>query len=102
MAYMAAVVDMENPGMMRELAVNIAKEKGEGVVVLAAKFGDKATVLALCTPKAVEAGIKAGAIVSELAAKLGGKGGGKPDFAQGGGSSENLKAVFEDYKKSLK
>ncbi len=102
MAYMAAVVDMENPGMMRELAVNIAKEKGEGVVVLASKFGDKATVLALCTPKAVEAGIKAGAIVSELAAKLGGKGGGKPDFAQGGGSSENLKAVFEDYKKSLK
>ena len=101
-AYMASIADVDNPGLLRELAVNIIKEKGEGVVVLGAAFGEKSTVLALCSPKAVAAGIKAGAIVSELAAKLGGKGGGKPDFAQGGGHSENLKKVFDEYKAALK
>jgi alanyl-tRNA synthetase len=42
-------------------------------------------VVAFCSPAAIKAGFQAGKIVSELSAKLGGKGGGKPDFAMGGG-----------------
>ncbi len=100
-AYMVAVVDVENPNEMRDLSVKIMKEKS-GVVVLGCAFGEKATVLASCSAQAIEASVKAGDIVRQITAKLGGKGGGKPDFAQGGGSSENLRAVFEEFKNSLK
>ena len=100
-AYMVAIVDVENPNELRELSVSIMKQK-QGVVVLGCAFGEKATVLASCSPEAVAASVKAGDIVRAITAELGGKGGGKPDFAQGGGSSANLKCVFENFKKSLK
>lgn len=100
--FMVAVVEAENPAMMRELAVDAVKERSDGVAVLGAAFGEKATVLVLCSPDAVNAGVKAGDIVRELAAKLGGKGGGKPDFAQGGGSSKDIEKVFAEYKASIK
>ncbi len=77
-------VQVANPNDVRALAVQISKSIGEGVVVLAGVFGDKVTVLALSTPQAIEAGHKAGEIVKALTAKLGGSGGGKPDFAMGG------------------
>jgi alanyl-tRNA synthetase len=58
---------------------------GEGVVQLGAAFEDKVSVVAFCSPGAINAGIQAGKLVTELSRKLGGKGGGKPDFAMGGG-----------------
>ncbi len=100
--FMVRVVEIESPAMMRELAVDAVKERKDGVVVLGAKFGEKATVLALCSQEAITAGIKAGDIVREIAAKLDGKGGGKPDFAQGGGSSTNIEKVFVEYKDAIK
>jgi alanyl-tRNA synthetase len=41
--------------------------------------------VAFCSPAAIAAGHQAGALVNELSVKLGGKGGGKPDYAMGGG-----------------
>jgi alanyl-tRNA synthetase len=58
---------------------------GEGVVRLGAALGDKASLVAFCSPAAIKAGHQAGKIIGELAVKVGGKGGGKPDFAMGGG-----------------
>ena len=55
------------------------------MVVLGAAFGPKASVVAFCSSAAIAAGIKAGQLVAERASALGGKGGGKPDFAMGGG-----------------
>ena len=86
----AAVVDIDSPQLIRELAVNVSKDLGGGIVVLGAKFGEKATIAALCGQDAIDAGYKAGDLVRKLAAEIGGKGGGKPDFAQGGGASANL------------
>ena len=42
-------------------------------------------MVCICSNPAIEAGHKAGEILSELAKQIGGKGGGKPDFAMGGG-----------------
>jgi len=88
-------VEAGNPNEMRGLAVQISKEIGEGVVVLAGVFGPKITVLALCTPKAIEAGHQAGAIVKGITSQLGGSGGGKPDFAMGGAKdADKLESVL--------
>ena len=55
------------------------------VVQLGAALGDKASLVAFCTPAAVKAGHQAGKIIQTLSAAIGGIGGGKPDFAMGGG-----------------
>jgi len=83
--FVSAVVTTESPEALRSLGSQVLGKLGDGVVQLGAAFGEKATVVAFCSPAAIKAGFQAGKIVSELSAKLGGKGGGKPDFAMGGG-----------------
>ncbi|HWZ94355.1 MAG TPA: alanine--tRNA ligase [Opitutaceae bacterium] len=83
--FVSAAVTADSPESLRSLGAQILAKLGEGVVVLGAPFGDKATVVAFCSPAAITAGHQAGKLVNELSQKLGGKGGGKPDFAMGGG-----------------
>ncbi len=83
--FVTAVAAVENPDALRELASQVLARIGEGVVTLGAALGEKASVVAMASPAAVKAGHQAGKIISDLSAKLGGKGGGKPDFAMGGG-----------------
>ena len=58
---------------------------GEGVVVLASVEDGKVTLIAGVT-KSATGRIKAGDLMQHLAAQVGGKGGGRPDMAQGGGT----------------
>jgi len=81
------VVSARDPGALRQLGAQTLGKLGEGVVVLAAESEGKAAFVALCSKRAIEAGHKAGDIVRDLAEKLGGRGGGKPDFAMGGAKS---------------
>jgi alanyl-tRNA synthetase len=83
--FVSTVVTTDSPESLRSLGAQILAKLGEGVVVLGAAFGDKATIVAFCSPAAITAGHQAGKLVNELSLKLGGKGGGKPDFAMGGG-----------------
>jgi alanyl-tRNA synthetase len=83
--FVSAVVTVESPDALRALGSQVIAQLGEGVVKLGASFGDKATVVAFSSPAAVKAGHQAGKIVNELSVLLGGKGGGKADFAMGGG-----------------
>jgi alanyl-tRNA synthetase len=85
----SAVVAANSPEALRGLGAQVLAKLGEGVVQLGAAFGEKASVVALCSPAAIKAGHQAGKIIAELSAKLGGKGGGKPDFAMGGGRDVN-------------
>ncbi len=77
------------------------KDKEDAVVaVLASVSGDKITFLAVCGKTAVKQGVKAGDIIRHTTAICGGKGGGKPDSAMGGGSDlsklgEALASVYE-------
>ena len=59
--------------------------------MLACHDGEKVTLLAGMSRDVVERGIKAGDLIKEIAPIVGGKGGGRPDMAQGGGS--NVDAV---------
>ena len=57
---------------------------------------DKLSMVASCGNKAMDAGIKAGDIISKVCALANGKGGGKPDLAQGGGSNTEPEKVINE------
>ena len=76
------------------------------VAVLVGKAEDKITMAVTVSKQAQEKGLKAGALVKEIAAVAGGKGGGKPDFAMAGLKDETkideaLAAVGAIVKKAL-
>jgi alanyl-tRNA synthetase len=84
--FVSAVVTVDAPETLRSLGSQVLAKLGEGVVRLGAVLAeDKVSVAAYASPAAIKAGHQAGKIIADLCGKLGGKGGGKPDFAMGGG-----------------
>ena len=78
------------------------RDKDPAVVgVLASIQGEKVTFLAVCGKDAVARGIKAGDLVKAVSAVCGGKGGGKPDSAMGGGTDllkvDDALATVDDF-----
>ena len=78
------------------------RDKEPGVVaVLSSVNGEKVTFLAVCGKEAVARGLKAGDLVKLVAGICGGKGGGKPDSAMGGGTDvlkvDDALAAVDDY-----
>ena len=71
------------------------------VAVLASINGEKVSFLAVCGKEAVARGIKAGDLVKAVSAVCGGKGGGKPDSAMGGGTDllkvDDALATVDDF-----
>lgn len=94
--FISAVVEIESPEALRNLGSQTLPKLGEGVVKLGAIFGDKATVVAFCSPAAIKAGHQAGKIIASISTAIGGKGGGKPDFAMGGGKETSKLAAALD------
>jgi len=71
---------------MRKLG-DFLRDKASNIVALIASVNEgKITFLATCGKDAVAKGVKAGDIIKTIAPICGGKGGGKPDSAMGGGS----------------
>ena len=71
---------------LRQMGDFLRDKEPNVVAVLSSVNGEKITFLAVCGPEAVKKGIKAGDLVKNVCAICGGKGGGKPDSAMGGGS----------------
>jgi len=71
---------------MRSAADSLRDRAGSSVVLLAAENDGRVVLLAAVTKDLVGKGIKAGDLIKEVAPVVGGKGGGRPDMAQGGGS----------------
>ncbi|HVH05802.1 MAG TPA: alanine--tRNA ligase, partial [Myxococcota bacterium] len=69
---------------LRALVDSLRERIGSGVVLLAAAGDDKVTLALGVTPDLKDK-LKAGDLIRETAAIVGGKGGGRPDFAQAGG-----------------
>ena len=71
------------------------------VAVFAAVEEGKITFFAVCGKNAVEKGVKAGDLIKQVTAMTGGKGGGKPDFAMGGGKDtlmlDNALAMVDNF-----
>ena len=77
-------VDMNG---LRELGDQLKDKLGEGVVVLASSAGGKVSLMAMATKEAVAKGAHAGNMIKEIAALVGGGGGGRPNMAQAGGKN---------------
>ncbi|WUK43802.1 alanine--tRNA ligase [Nocardioides sp. NBC_00368] len=75
-------------GDARTLAQDVRSRLGDApaAVVLFGDADDKVAVVAAVNPAGIAKGVKAGDLIKELAPVVGGRGGGKPDFAQGGGT----------------
>ena len=71
------------------------------VAVMGAVNGEKISLLAVCGKNAVARGVRAGDIIKEIAPIVGGKGGGKPDSAMGGGTDvlkiDDALAAVDDF-----
>jgi alanyl-tRNA synthetase len=77
--------EVTDPEGLRDQADKLRDQLGSGVVVLGNRAGGKATLLVAVTKDLAGKGVHAGDLVRGLAAIVGGKGGGRPDFAQAGG-----------------
>ncbi len=76
----------EAKSQMRNLVDELRGKLGSGVVVLGAATAEGKVSLIVGVTKDLTARVQAGKIVGLLAAKVGGKGGGRPDLAEAGGS----------------
>jgi alanyl-tRNA synthetase len=93
-----------DPKIMRESADKLKLKLDPGVLVLAGAADGKVSIVCAVTPGA-QAKVQAGAIVGLLAKDLGGKGGGRPDMAQGGGAlpaGASLADVIERWTETLR
>jgi alanyl-tRNA synthetase len=83
---LAQRVDSLDRGQLRTLVDNLRNKLGSGIVILGSAQEDGKVALIAGVTKDLINRVAAGRIVSLLAPKVGGKGGGKPDTAEGGGS----------------
>ena len=82
-------------GGLRGLADSLKQKMGSGIVVLGAVDGGKVSLVVTVT-KDLTSKVEARAVIQELAPLVGGGGGGRPDFAQAGGSKpEALDSALE-------
>jgi alanyl-tRNA synthetase len=82
---LAARLDGADAKALRDMADQLKSKLGSGVVVLGAVEGDKVFLVASVTQD-LAGRLKAGEIIKPVAERVGGKGGGRPDFAQAGGT----------------
>jgi alanyl-tRNA synthetase len=96
---LAQEVSVDTPAALRDIADNLKAKMKSGIIVLGSKANGKVLLVAIVTKDHLEK-YHAGRILKEVAALVGGGGGGRPDMAQAGGSkpeklTEALAAVYE-------
>ncbi len=90
---------------LRKMGDFLRDKDDDIVAVLACTDGEKITLQAVCGKNAIAKGIKAGDIIKNIAPICGGKGGGKPDSAMGGGRDvtklDDAMAAVDNYIQSV-
>ena len=88
-AYTVIAEHVPNRSMeeLRKIADEWKQKDSSDILVLATSRDDKANLLVAVGQDAVKSGIKAGDLVKQIAPKVGGGGGGRPDMAQAGGKN---------------
>ncbi len=98
---LAAEVSITDAKTLRDFGDKLRDKLASGVILLGSKAEGKALLLCMVTKDLADK-YSAGNIVKELAPIVGGKGGGRPDMAQAGGTQpENLANIFPALEKLL-
>lgn len=101
---LATEVEVPNPKAIRETMDDFKSKLQDTIIILVSNVNGNVSLIAT-VPKSLTDQVKAGDIIKEMAPVVGGKGGGRPDMAQGGGSepeniTESLRFI-KNYIKSL-
>lgn len=92
---LAAKLDGADTKSLRDTVDQLKNKLGTAAVILASVEDNKITLIAGVS-KDITDKIRAGDLVGHVAKQVGGKGGGRPDMAQGGGNQpENLSAALD-------
>ena len=86
---------------LKDYATSIKNKLDGGFVFIVNKNEERLSMVASCGKKALESGIKCGEIISKACAIANGKGGGKPDLAQGGGLNTKPELIIQEVEKLL-
>jgi alanyl-tRNA synthetase len=81
---LAAAIDVDDAKVLRDTGDQLRDKLGSGVVVLAGTGGAEVKLVAMVTKDLTDK-VQAGKLLGEIAARLGGRAGGRPDMAHGGG-----------------
>ncbi len=81
---LAVEVEVASPEELRALGDRLRERMTSGVAVLAARYPDKTALFGVVTDDLIGRGVRADAVVREVAKVTGGSGGGRPHMAQGG------------------
>jgi alanyl-tRNA synthetase len=81
---LAASVEVDDAKVLRDTGDQLRDKLGSGVIVLAGTGGAEVKLVAMVT-KDLVGKVQAGKLLGEIATVLGGRAGGRPDMAQGGG-----------------
>lgn len=102
--YLFEILKDSKLDVMRTIVDKFKDKFSSGIVVLANHGEDNKVQLICSVSQSITAQIKAGDIVKKISNEISGKGGGRPDFAQGGGVSDqqNLNEVFLKNQNELK
>lgn len=82
---LSSLIPLDSPQTLRTVGDKVRDSLGSGIAVLGGAVNDKAALLAIVTQD-LTSKVKAGALVNLVAQVVGGKGGGRPDMAQAGGT----------------
>ena len=92
----AEQLDAKDMDQLRQMADKWREKDASDVLVLALGADGKVNMLVAMNEKALAGGLKAGDLIKEIAPKVGGGGGGRPDMAQAGGKKpEGIKDAFQ-------
>ena len=92
---LAAQLEGADSKSLRDTVDQLKNKLGTAAIILSSVEGEKITLIAGVTKDATDK-IRAGDLVAHVASQVGGKGGGRPDMAQGGGTQpENLSAALD-------
>ncbi|CNK98756.1 alanine--tRNA ligase [Yersinia aleksiciae] len=78
-------LDNVEPKMLRTMVDDLKNQLGSAIIVLATTADDKVSLIVGVT-KDLTGKVKAGELIADIAQQVGGKGGGRPDMAQAGGT----------------
>jgi alanyl-tRNA synthetase len=87
---------------LKDMAEKTSDKLGNSIIIIASVLDDKISITAKISDNFVKKGINAGQIVNEIAEKCGGKGGGRPNFAQAGAKEVSvLNSALEELRDKI-